>query len=99
MTHPTHREAMQVYFAKRGIASRLQGRKLYVARRKGWNGCAAYVEFEDPNSTTWAERGVFCGCTLRVIPLGGQKNWDYCARIESELLAIVGVSDEWASAS
>jgi len=84
---PTHREAMQAFFAAKGIATRTQARKLYVVRRKGWNGCVAYVEFESPDATVWDE--LLARCRLRVIPLAGRHNWEYCAQVESELLAIL----------
>jgi len=91
MSALTHREAVQAFLAARGIATRPQAGKLYVVRRKGWTGCAAFVEFEDPDATAWPEQagGLFAGCKLRVIPLEGRRNWDYCARVEAEIAAIL----------
>jgi hypothetical protein len=55
-----HREAVQIFFVARGIATRKQAKRLYVARKGRWNGCAAYVEFDDPDTTEWAAAGLCC---------------------------------------
>jgi len=56
------------------------------------------MEFDDPDSTAWAERpgGLFDGCKLRAIPLEGRRNWDYCARVEAEIVAILEGGDQAA---
>ncbi len=82
-----HREAVQAFFAARGIATRKQAKRLYVARKGRWNGCAAYVEFQDPDTTVWVAAGLWQGCRLKVIPLKGARNWDYCRRVEAEIRA------------
>lgn len=84
MTAPTHREAMRHALVHKGLATRPQGKRLYVAGRKG---CAAYIEFEQPDATDWPEQdgGLFGRCALRVIPLAGQRNWPYCRRVEREI--------------
>jgi hypothetical protein len=38
--------------------ARKQAKRLYVARKGRWNGCAAYVEFDDPDTTEWAAAGL-----------------------------------------
>jgi hypothetical protein len=78
-------EAVQRAFARKGIATRRNAKRLYVAGRKDWKGCAAYVEFEQPEAVDWPDRGLFSRCQFRVIPLAGQRNWTYCDRVEREI--------------
>lgn len=87
MTADPQIAAVQRAFARKGIATRLSARRLYVARPTGWKGCAVYVEFVQPDAVDWPEldRGMFSRCELRVIPLAGQRNWTYCARVEREV--------------
>jgi hypothetical protein len=88
MTAEPQIEAVQRALARKGIATRRSAQRLYVAGRKDWKGCAAYVEFEQPDSVDWPEfdGGMFSRCQLRVIPLAGQRNWPYCARVEREIM-------------
>jgi len=80
-------EAVQRALARIGIVTRRHAQRLYVAGRKEWKGCAAYVEFEQPEAVDWPglDGGLFSRCRLRVIPLAGQRNWSYCARVEREI--------------
>jgi hypothetical protein len=100
MTRPTHREAVQAFLAARGVQTRPQAKRLYMVKRPGWSGCAAYIEFDDPDSTAWAELpgGLLGGCQLRAIPLEGRRNWDYCARVEGEIAAVLDEQTAGAAA-
>jgi len=91
-------EAVQHALARKGITTRRHARRLYVVGRKDWKGCAAYVEFEQPHAVDWPEldAGVFSRCELRVIPLAGQRNWAYCARVEREIRELIEGPDELA---
>ncbi|WP_139017284.1 hypothetical protein [Bradyrhizobium sp. STM 3809] len=78
---------------ERHIPTRRQAKRLYVAGVKPWSGCAAYFEFEDStdlDATDWKARGgLWAGCHLRVVPLKGQRDWDYCRRVEAEIARLL----------
>jgi hypothetical protein len=85
----THREAVEAFLAERHLRTRSQADRLYIVGVKPWKGAAAYVEFDAPEATDWKSGGLWAGCRLKVVPLAGQRNWDYCRRVEAEIAGMI----------